>query len=323
MLARVAENVYWLARYLERAENSARIVSVNTNLLLDLPRGYAPGWLPLVDISGSRALFDARQGEGDERSVVNFLVADPENPGSISESLRMARENARTLREVLPNDAWEMLNELFGSFTVDVGSALAKRTRFAFLRQLIASVQTFAGKLDGTMNRNEAYTFYAVGCSLERADMTSRIVDVRSAHLLPEKTRELRPFETVQWMSVLKSLSGYQMYRLRTRTRVTRPAVLEFLLRDDQFPRAYLASLQRVATAVATLPRAVPVQAGLERALAHILAVDFTALDQAGLHELIDQLQLHVIALHDGISAAWFPQPAGTDHPELRAVASG
>ena len=109
MLARVVENVYWLSRYLERAENTARIIGVNTNLLLDLPGGIAPGWLPLVDISGNRAEFDAqfkdKGSKGEERDVVSFLIADAKNPGSICSSLTAARENARTLREILPTEA--------------------------------------------------------------------------------------------------------------------------------------------------------------------------------------------------------------------------
>src|SRR5215467_11722441 len=126
MLARVVENIYWLARYLERAENTARLVSVNTNLLLDLPAGYAPGWLPLIDITGSRQLFDA-QGRGpEERNVVQFLIASLDHPGSIHSSLRAARENARTLREVLPKEAWEHLNQSFHEFTNDLPNGLNK-----------------------------------------------------------------------------------------------------------------------------------------------------------------------------------------------------
>src|SRR6478736_2919861 len=217
MLARVVENMYWLSRYLERAENTARIIGVNTNLLLDLPGGMAPGWLPLVDISGNRAEFDVkfheRGARGEERDVVHFLVADKDNPGSICSSLHSARENARTLREILPTEAWELLNEFFTECTRDVASAINKRTRFEFLKRIVVTLQTIAGMFDGTMNRNDAYIFSLLGRNLERADMTSRIVDVRSAQLLPAETPELRPFESVQWMSVLKSLSGYQMYR--------------------------------------------------------------------------------------------------------------
>src|SRR3954464_14016488 len=109
MLARTVESMYWLSRYLERAENTARIIGVNTNLLLDLPGGIAPGWLPLVDISGNRAEFDAihagKARRGEERDVVQFLIADMTTPGSICSSLHFARENARTLREILPTEA--------------------------------------------------------------------------------------------------------------------------------------------------------------------------------------------------------------------------
>src|SRR3982750_4488571 len=175
MLARVVENVYWLARYLERAENTARIIGVNTNLLLDLPGGIAPGWLPLVDISGNRAEFDARGTKGDERDVVHFLIAEKDNPGSICSSLHSARENARTLREILPIEAWELLNEFIGDCTRNVDGAINKRTRFEFLKRIVISLQTIAGMLDGTMNRNDAHTFSQLGRNLERADMTSRI----------------------------------------------------------------------------------------------------------------------------------------------------
>ena len=127
MLARVAENIYWLARYLERAENTARLISVNANLLLDLQRGYELGWQPLVDITGSRHVFDAQKRRNDEREVVQFLLADAENPGAVSASLNAARENARTLRDILPTEAWEILNEFFQEFTTGLPAGLNRR----------------------------------------------------------------------------------------------------------------------------------------------------------------------------------------------------
>ena len=259
MLSRVVENVYWLSRYLERAENTARIINVNAHLLLDLPKGIAPGWLPLVDISGSRADFDAKHSKHDERDVVHFLVADPENPGSLSSSLHMARENARTLREILPTEAWEMLNGFHAEFTRDLTAGLSKRTRFTFLTQVVESLQKMSGVLDGTMNRNAAHTFLMLGRNLERADMTSRIVDVRSAQLLPLDTPELRPFDTVQWMSVLKSLSAYQMYRVAVRSRVRRADVLEFLFATSSFPGPACSVSNQVEALVQTLPHGEPV----------------------------------------------------------------
>jgi uncharacterized alpha-E superfamily protein len=311
MLARVVENVYWLARYLERAENTARIIGVNTNLLLDLPGGIAPGWLPLVDISGNRAEFNAQYKEkgsrGEERDVVHFLIADRQNPGSICSSLTAARENARTLREILPTEAWELLNEFFAQFSKDLPTGTTKRMRFDFLKRIVIALQTLAGMLDGTMNRNDAHTFSTLGRNLERADMTSRIVDVRSAQLLPAETPELRPFETVQWMSVLKSLSGYQMYRLRMRTRVKRTDVLQFLLRDDQFPRSCHFCLTQLGSALNPLPRNEGVMEVLETAVKFIARAPLATLNQPGLHELIDRIQLHVNNVHNMIAEAYFP----------------
>jgi uncharacterized alpha-E superfamily protein len=311
MLARVVENVYWLSRYLERAENTARIIGVNTNLLLDLPGGIAPGWLPLVDISGGRAEFDAMYGaraaRGEERDVVHFLIADQANPGSICSSLTAARENARTLREVLPSESWELLNQFFAEFSGNLNTGTTKRTRFEFLKRIVITLQTIAGMFDGTMNRNDAYTFMLLGQNLERADMTSRIVDVRSAQLLPAETPELRPFESVQWMSVLKSLSGYQMYRLKMRTRVKRTDVLQFLLRDDQFPRSCLFCLERLEASLTPLPRSEGVMEVLETAAKFVERAPLATLDQPGLHELIDKIQLHISNVHNMIAEIYFP----------------
>jgi uncharacterized alpha-E superfamily protein len=312
VLARVVENMYWLARYLERVENTARLVSVNTNLLLDLPSGFAPGWLPLIDITGGRQLFDQLHPRADEREVVQFLIASRDNPGSIHSSLRAARENARTLREALPSEAWELLNQSYHEFTNDLPNGLNKRTRFDFLKRVVQCVQTLMGGLEGTMNRNDAYTFLLIGRNLERADMTSRIVDVRSAQLLPAETPELRPFDTIQWMSVLKSLSAYQMYRLRLRTRVRRTDVLEFLLRDQQFPRSCLFCLEQVELCLRQLPRSEGVLDAVAGVRSFLRSAELARLDQPGVHELIDRLQLHIIGLHDATAAIYFPARAGS-----------
>jgi len=311
VLARVVENVYWLARYIERVENTARLVSVNTNLLLDLPKGLAPGWQPLIDITGSRTMFDARGIRADEREIVQFLLADPENPGSIVSSFKRARENARTLRDILPTEAWELLNQSFLEFIEELSTGLNKRTRFNFLKRIVLTSQTITGALEGTMNRNDAYTFLMLGRNVERADMTSRIVDVRSAQLLPADAPELRPFDTIQWVSVLKSLSGYEMYRLSRRTRVSRTDVLEFVLRGEQFPRACGFSLRQIEQCLLALPRSAGVLDALAGVIRFVGETDLAALDQPGLHELIDRLQLHIIGVHNGIAQTYFPSRGG------------
>jgi len=312
VLSRVAENVYWLARYLERAENTARLVNVNANLLLDLPPEYRPGWLPLIDITGNRDLFDASEKRAEEREIVHFLIAELDNPGSILASVRSARENARTLRDVLPNEVWEHLNEMFMEIRQELPTALNKRTRFQFLQRIIRGMQTLTGELDGTMSRSDAFTLMMLGRNLERADMTSRIIDVRSAQRLPADSPELRTFDTIQWMNLLKSLSGYQMYRLSQRTRVSRSAVLEFVLRDPQFPRSCIFCLKGVEQFLRALPRNAAVLRSLEAARTFLEDAALETLDQPGLHEFIDRLQLHIIVVHQGIARNYFPPRAAS-----------
>ena len=314
MLSRVVENAYWLARYLERAENTARLISVNANLLLDLPQGYAPGWLPLIDITANRALFDARARRADESEVVHFLMADLGNPDSVVCSLKMARENARTLRDVLPTDAWEVLNQFYLEFNEELPTASTRRARFNFLKRIVLTSETLTGVLDSTMNRNDAYTFAMLGRSLERADMTSRIADVRSTQLLAAPASappRLGPFDSIQWMSVLKSLSGYEMYRLSRRTRVSPRDALEFVLRDTQFPRACLYCLLAMERDVGPLPRSTTVLEPLARASGFLREAPLDELDQRELHELIDRLQLHLNAVHDSIARTYFQADGG------------
>jgi len=308
MLARVAENIYWMARYLERAENTARLVSVNASLLLDLPRGYEPGWLPLIDMTGSRELFDARRRRPDEREVVQFLLADRDNPGSIAASLTTARENARTLRDLLPTEAWELLNQFFQEFTDTLDAGLAKRTRYNFLKQVVLTSQALGGVLAGTMSRTDAYTFMLMGRYLERADMTSRIVDVRAAQVLPA-AQELQPFRTIQWTNVLRSLSGLHMFRLTRRVRIVRVEALDFALRDRQFPRSCCFSLEQLAACLQSLPRSDTAIGTLRSACGYLAAADLATPDPAGLHQLVDQLQVYINDVHACIAQTYFPAP--------------
>lgn len=310
MLARVLENIYWLSRYIERAENTARLINANANMLLDAPTGYAPGWAPLIDITGSRELFDAQQRPYNEREIVSFLMAELSNPGSIASSLKMARENARTLRDVLPTDAWEILNGFCLEFDARMTRGLDKNARFKFLQEAVLTLQMWAGAIDGTINRNEAYTFLVLGRNLERADMTSRIVDVRSAHVLPEAKPELEAFDEIQWMNVLKSLSGYEMYRLAQRTRVTRADVLQFLLGGEHFPRACLFCLRETERSLLALPRSAGVLDTVADTMRFLREANFHALDQPALHALIDHLQLHINGVHDALSYTYFPRPS-------------
>ncbi len=308
MLSRVAENLYWLGRYVERAENMGRIVGVNAQLLLDLPRGIAPGWAPLIAITGSGDVFANRYDDFSERNVVRFLLGDPENPGSLLSSLSFARENARTMRDYLPREAWELINELYHFARDELNSGLSKRGRYAYLKHVRREAQSLTGLLLGAMNHDEGQRFLTIGRVLERADMTTRIIDVRSASLLPEETPELRPFENIQWMSVLKSLTAYQMYRRKMQVRVRRADALRFLLLDDEFPRAFYQCVQVADTDMAMLPRS----DGPRRQLARVkrlvqgAEIETLAKSNEALHAFIDELQIGLGEVHLEIHRTYF-----------------
>lgn len=328
MLSRVAQNVYWMARQIERAEDTARLINVNSNLLLDLPRNTTFGWLPLIFIVGAEKLFFEKDPNrlADQSNVVKFLISDRDHPSSIISSLAAARENLRTTRDTVPPEAWEQINGLYIYARDHVPS---RRGRFEFLRRVIQGAQQINGLLAGAMSRTAAYDFVRLGRYLERADMTTRILDVRSANLLaragqpvpmtpdafdsgqtqtqttPER-EEQDPFESIQWMSVLKSLSAYQMYRQQVRLRVGGPDVLKFLLQDECFPRAVACCLKQLEICLRELPRNTVPLAGVAALKQRLNAAAVPALVHEELHAFIDRLQIGLGDVHDQIATTYF-----------------
>ena len=308
MLARLAEHLYWHGRYLERAEGLARLVNVNAHLNLDLPGKIAPGWEPLVRITGNPDLFEALYDRDvGERQVTKFLIADERNPGSIRSALALARDNMRAARELLPREVWEQMNGLYLRISEQIAGNLSKRRRHETLSDLILGSQQIAGMLMGTMSQDHAYDFILIGRYLERADVTTRILDVRADDLLPEHAEELRPFESIQWMSVLKSLTGYQMYRRHVRLRINGPDVLKFLLRDRLFPRSVMFCLKALESVIDGLPgdedRALRATSALMR---HLDSARTLRLKGEPLSEFIDGIQVELGEIGQSISQTWF-----------------
>lgn len=306
MLSRVAENLYWLARHIERAENTARVVNVNGLLQLDLPVKARTGWEPLISITGSAQLFRRLYKSPTEKNVIAFLVGDERNVGSIINSLRAARENARTMRDVMPREAWEEISGLYTMAVERLQKGRVPRDRDQYLRSIIRGAQTVTGLLSGTMSHDTGYSFLRMGRNLERTDMTSRIIDVRSADLLPEQGGGLRPFETIQWMSVLRSLSGYQMYRQHVDQSVRRIYVLEFLLKDEDFPRAIFHCLGEIESCLADLPHNRAALEVIRRLRKTVREADLDLLEQRKLATFIDRLQVMLGEIHDCIARTYF-----------------
>jgi uncharacterized alpha-E superfamily protein len=309
MLSRVAENIYWLSRYVERAENTARIVTVNANLLLDLPKGIAPGWRPLIDITGANAAFEELYKDYGERQVMRFLLGDERNGGSIISCLAAARESCRTIRDFVPREAWELLNQLYLYARDELQKGMTKGGRHVYLKYIVLGCQSINGLLSGTMLHDQGYDFLHLGRFMERADMTTRIVDVRSANLLPEEATELLPFATIQWVSVLKSMTAYQAYRRSEQVRVQRGPVLRFLFQHPEFPRSVRHCIEACRQSLERLPRnesALRVAGRLKR---NLESTEPRKLNQQQLHAYIDDLQMAVGELHVEISRTWFPPP--------------
>lgn len=306
MLSRVASNICWMGRYLERAENTARLVNVNSNLLLDLPKKIKLGWAPIVDIVSDRETFYENHAEANELTVVKFLVADIKNSGSIISSLSAARENARTIREIIPREAWEQINEVYLYAKKNKQKAMVRRSRYAFLTEIIQSIQMITGILAGTMTHDEGYQFLKIGRNLERADMTTRIIDVRSATLLPDTETEQSAFENLQWMSVLKSLTAYQMYRRSMRLRIRRADVLKFLMLEASFPRSLLHAILQVEECLKGLPNYEEAVQLTQQAQQTLIEANPQALIQDKLHEFIDEMQLSLINVFNKIDELYF-----------------
>lgn len=305
MLSRVAERMYWGARYLERAENTARLVRVYDAAMMDLPQETGVGWPLLVDICGAQELFSARVPRGGDRETLKFLASDRGNPGSILASLEAARENFRTTRDLCPTEAWRSVNELCLFGRKELPKMASPRRRHEVLSGIVRQAQQLTGLLSGTMSHGDAYHFIRLGRNLERSDMTTRIIDVAAATLVGAHAAEARPDNTL-WMAVLKSLSGYQMYRQYVRRRIRDEDVVRFLLQDPLFPRAVMHCLLELEASTVLLPNHEgPLRAilRLQRIVGEQLPEDVS---EALLHQLMDDLQLEFATVHTQVAATWF-----------------
>ena len=308
MLARVAESLYWMGRYHERAENTARLLKVNSSLALDLPRDVFPLWEPMVTIMGSEEEFLQRHPHFSERRVINFLVCDESSPSSILHSLTMARECARSIRDILPREGWEAINQGWHRASEQHSGCLSRAKRQDYLERIIADVQRITGVLAGSMNHDTTYDFLNIGRKLERADMTTRIIDVRTETLIPPAYSELKAIDDVLYMNILKSLSGYQMYRQRMQVRIRRDDVFDFLFHYAMFPRSLAYCTVNLNTYLSNLPNNTRPRKQLTTINRSLARARSRKMAQGDLHRFIDRLQIHLAKLHDEIANCWFPQ---------------
>ena len=311
MLSRVAESIYWAGRYIERAENIARFIDVNLHMSLDAPSSFAEQWEPLVAIFGDDSGFKELYEDPSRENVIQFLASDPANPSSIFSCLQRARENCRSVREVISSEMWEQVNRYY--LTVNNGAARRRPIvdSYQFFGEVKLLAHQVAGVSDNTMSHDQPWHFFQLGKLLERADNTSRLLDVKYFLLLPSPEDVGGPIDEMQWSILLRSASAFEMYRKRY-GRFEPQHIVEFLLLSREFPRAILYCLD---TAERSLQAISGSQSGrfnnaaeqrlgrLRSELAYAQAYDIIA---AGLHEFLDGLQTKLNAVGTAIGETYF-----------------
>ena len=305
MLSRVAERLYWTARYLERVEDTARLASAYTHLILDIPIGVAPEWEVLIEIVDAEETFTRRYQRRTERNVVKYLLADTDSPNSIRYSTRCVRENVRTTRDQLPGKAWELVNELYLYVEEEAPRAVNRPHRFEFLDNVIGRVQQINGLIGSTVTRDQSLWFLQLGQMIERADMTSRVLDAGDAIIIERKDRTLTEVPTL-WANLLQSLSATSAYRRQVGPEMEANAVFNFMLKNQQFPRSMLFCINHCEEVVGLLrppPGLLRLIRSVVRRLRAFRAED---VDLAELRALLDTVQKEIAEIDAAIHDTWF-----------------
>lgn len=289
----------------------ARLLHVFSALQLDLPKGTKLGWQSLIQITGHDTYFSTKYKQENERNVVKFLLSE-KNGISLVDMLVLARENARTTREIMPTEAFELINDLYHFARDHAEKGLHRAERNNILEQIVSRAQQIGGLLAGSMSRDEAYSFVRLGRSLERADMTTRVIDVDAQKLMPQLEVERaepearEPYDNILWMNVLRSSSAYQMYRQHVQERVNGADVAKFLLQNEQFPRSAAHNLTTLTKVLAKLPNSGKVTWQVNKTRRLVRNADLQGLMQRGLLEHLDQVQQEIGKVHYKIADTWF-----------------
>lgn len=318
MLSRVANSIYWLNRYSERAENVARFIDANYQMALDIPESSGSQWQPLINTTGDHELFAKLYGKVTREKAIEFLVFDRNNPNSIHSCVRAARENARSVREYISSEMWEQIN----TFYLMINSAAKEDSMdlpHQFFSDIMTASHTFIGITDSTMNHGEGWHFGRLGRMLERADKTLRILDVKYFILLPSVDYVGSSYDNILWGALLRSASAFEMYRKR-HGRIDPKKIVDFLLLDLHFPRAVHYCLN---TAMNSLQHITGGRRGTfsnkaEQKLGRLLSgFDFASLDEIfeeGLHEYLVKTETQILDAGLSVREVFFsPHLADTD----------
>lgn len=312
MLSRVADSLFWLGRYIERAENYSRFIDVNFNLSLDLPAGLEEQWEPLITATGDRDLFIEYFGRSFTReNAIFFLAFDTRNHNSIISSVVRARENARIVRESISRETWEVLNELYYFVQASVKSKVWKKEdpKDCF-KQIKYKLQLINGIGYDTVPRLQGWYFTKLGQFLERADKTSRILDVKYHILLPSVNEVGSPLDFLHWTALLKSVSGYNAYR-KMYGRIDPKSIVEYLVLNRYFPRSILYCLIKAEECLHEISESKSgfsnrAEKGIGNLRADLEFADIQDVFNTGLHEYLDTIQLRLNQISENINEQYF-----------------
>ena len=328
LLARYAEGLFWMARYLERVENLARLIEVTQSF--ESPGYETEAWRGLVRINADEKNFEARGFSMDADHVKRFYLLDRGNPTSVPSNLEDARTNARTLRPLMSTEMWRQIN-VFHRYVSHLTPADLQGDALARLcHRLKDGVQAHTGITEGTLYRDQGWYFYEMGRLIERADQTTRMLDIKYTALLPREGEAKRVAELTQWNAVLRAAAGYHAFKRQAQASFSGEDVVNFLLRDPSSPRSVLLCLRRAEAHLDDLRRiyglsrtseAIEVaeylrQVLTEKPISHILAT--------GLHQYLDVVQIHIQNLASTIGRSFFRdwQPAAPEMDQSAQAAS-
>ncbi len=329
MLSRVAHSLYWMSRYIERAENLARLLDVNLQFLLDF-HGVSDAskkeepWGSILASTGDEALFETLYKKADSRSVTEFLAFDARNPGSILSSIFAARENARMIRDQISSEMWQAINELYLFLKDRTAADVWAAGPSEFLNHIKLASHTFQGLTEATYQRNEGWEFIQFGKFLERADKTTRILDVKYHILLPSAVDVGGAVDTAQWQAVLRSASALEAYRRFYVREILPWKVAEFLIFSDSFPRSlhYCVAqvdefLRRILGESATRPRTAAARAS-RRLLADLESLPIDEVLEEGLHEFLIEVQKSLDRIGDEVvqTTMFYPVESGSEEQQ-------
>ena len=293
MLASIAEKTYWLSRYIERIENTSRLINVNSDLLLDIPYEGSDDLKHLIKITGHINDFKKKNTK---ENVYYFLIQDETNPSSIKYSIEMAKMNSRYLLTMLPKSAWEQFNNLY----IDFNSK--HKPHSEDLYRIIRNSQRFFAIITDGMQRNDVFNFIKLGRFIERADMLSRIIEDQ---ILRKENYVNKYYQNLQWSSVLRSINGFESFKLINKDNLNQEIVLRFMIMEKLFPRSLKYCVNKLLEVQRFLPKSPSIKKDIS-----ILLEDFTSenlyKNDKKMLKVLDDFQFGLINLDKTIKENFF-----------------